>query len=156
MARLGIIAIDQPRYLHDAGDDFLVAYGPDRAHRFQPLRDQLDGGVRTVISTDAPVASHEPFPTIATAVGRRTRAGTPIGADQAIEIDEAIRAYTLEAARSFFAEARIGSLEPGKLADVVVVDGNPFEAPIDRLEGMTAALTILGGEIVFDRGAGLS
>ncbi len=151
MADLGIAAIDQPRYLHDAGDDFLVSYGPERAHRLQPLRTQLDRGVRTVVSTDAPVASHEPFPTIASAVARRTRSGAPIGSDEAIGVEEAIRAYTLDAAWSFFADGRIGSLEVGKLADAVIVDGDPFGAPIDRLEGMAATMTILDGEVVFER-----
>jgi len=151
MARLGVLAIGQPRYFHDAGDDWLRAFDPARAHALQPYREMQDRGVRFVISTDAPVASYRPVDTIATAVTRRTVGGAVIGADHALRVEEVVRAYTIEAARSVFAENRLGSLEPGKLADIVVFDGDPFVAPPERLPDLEVALTMVGGAVVHDR-----
>lgn len=154
MARLGILAIGQPRYFHDAGDDWLRAFDPARAHALQPYEEMRARGVRFVISTDAPVASYRPVDTIQTAVTRRTISGATIGADHALSVDEALQAYTIEAARSVFAENRLGSLERGKLADVVVFDGDPFAVEPERLGELEVGLTMVGGAVVFERGVG--
>lgn len=150
MARLGIVAVGQPRYFWDAGDDWLTAFDPERAHRLQPYREMAERGVRFVISTDAPVASYRPVDTIATAVLRRTVGGAAIGPGQALTVPEIVRAYTIEAARSFFAEDRLGSLEPGKLADLVVFDGDLFATPPERIADRAVALTMVGGNIVHE------
>jgi predicted amidohydrolase YtcJ len=145
MARLGVIAIGQPRYFHDAGDDWLRALDPARANALQPYADMRTRGVRFVISTDAPVASYRPMDTISTAAARRTMSGQPIGTDHALSIAEAFRAYTIDAAASVFAEGSRGSLEPGKLADLVVLDGDAYSLPPDRLADVSASLTMAGG-----------
>ena len=149
MARLGVIAIGQPRYFVDAGDDWLASLDPGRAHRLQPYREMAAAGVRFVISTDAPVASYRPVDTIASAVLRRTAAGATIGADQALTVAEAVRAYTIDAAFSYFAEDRLGSLEPGKLADITVFDADLFATPPDRIPDLRVTATIVDGEIAF-------
>jgi predicted amidohydrolase YtcJ len=150
MARLGIVAVGQPRYFWDAGDDWLAAFDPARAHRLQPYREMVDRGVRFVISTDAPVASYRPVDTIATAVLRRTVGGATIGPDQALTVGEVVRAYTIDAARSFSAEEDRGSLEPGKLADLVVFDGDLFGTPPERIVDLDVALTMVGGKVVHE------
>jgi predicted amidohydrolase YtcJ len=151
MARLGVIAIGQPRYFHDAGDDWLRALDPARANALQPYADMRTRGVRFVISTDAPVASYRPMDTISTAAARRTMSGQPIGTDHALSIAEAFRAYTIDAAASVFAEGSRGSLEPGKLADLVVLDGDAYSLPPDRLADVSASLTMAGGRVVYER-----
>jgi predicted amidohydrolase YtcJ len=149
MAQLGIIAVGQPRYFHDAGDDWLAALDGPRAQRLQPYREMENAGVRFVISTDAPVASYRPVDTIASAVLRRTASGSTIGADQALTVEEAVRAYTLDAAFSYFADDRLGSLEPGKLADITVLDGDLFETPPDRIPELGVTATIVDGIVAF-------
>ncbi|HEV8489984.1 MAG TPA: amidohydrolase [Candidatus Limnocylindrales bacterium] len=151
MARLGVIAIGQPRYFHDAGDDWLAALDGPRAHRLQPYRELAEAGVRFVISTDAPVASYRPVDTIASAVLRRTASGATIGVDQALTVEEAVRAYTLDAAFSYFAEDRLGSLEPGKLADITVLDGDLLATAPDRIPDLAVATTIVDGNLAFAR-----
>jgi hypothetical protein len=151
MARLGVWAIGQPRYFHDAGDDWLAALDPGRAHRLQPYREMAAAGVRFVISTDAPVASYKPVDTIASAVLRRTSSGASIGADQALAVEEAVRAYSLDAAASCFVEDRLGSLEVGKLADVVVLTGDLFSTPPERIPELRVTTTVVGGELAFAR-----
>jgi len=64
-------------------------------------------------------------------------------------VEEAIRAHTVEAAFAIGAEDRLGSIEPGKLADLVVLDGDPFTEPPERIRELRVWMTILGGEPVF-------
>jgi predicted amidohydrolase YtcJ len=149
MARLGVIAVGQPRYFWDAGDSWLAALDPERAHRLQPYRELIDAGVRFALSSDAPVASYRPLDTIASAVLRTTVSGAVIGADQSLTVDEALRASTVDAAASYFADDRLGSLEVGKLADVVVLDSDLFATPRERIAELAVATTIVAGEVVF-------
>jgi predicted amidohydrolase YtcJ len=153
MADLGVIAVGQPRYFWDAGDSWLAALDPERAHRLQPYREMTDAGVRFALSSDAPVASYQPLDTIASAVLRVTASGAVIGADQVLTVEEAVRACTADAAASFFADDRVGSLEVGKLADVVVLGGDLFATPPERIPGLGVATTIVGGQVVFGTGA---
>ncbi|WP_031509641.1 amidohydrolase [Streptomyces megasporus] len=145
-AGLGVIPVNQPNFLHDSGGDFIRRLG-DRAHRLQPIREELDAGLRPVLSSDSFVSSLRPMHTIANAVRRRTREGVEIGADQAMTLTEAIRAHTLDAAYALRMEEKIGSLTPGKLADVVVLDADLEQAPADKLDDVSAWLTILDGTI---------
>ncbi len=153
IAELGVVTVNQPRYLFDSGDEFLERLG-DRAHRLIPLRDELDAGVTVVLSSDSDVASYRPMDTIASAVSRRTLGGAPIGADQALTAEEALFAHTIDAARALFLEDRLGSLEPGKLADVVVLDADPSRVPPDDLASVEVRMTFLDGVLVHGGGTG--
>ena len=149
MAELGVIAVGQPRYFWDAGDSWLTALDPERAHRLQPYREFIDAGVRFALSSDAPVASYRPLDTIASAVLRMTVSGEVLGADQALTVEEAVRASTVDAAASYFADDALGSLEVGKLADIVVLDGDLFATPRERITELTVATTIVAGDVLF-------
>jgi predicted amidohydrolase YtcJ len=146
---LRVMAVGQPRYFWDAGDAWLAAFDEERAHRLQPYREMLDAGVRFALSSDAPVASHRPMDTIASAVLRTTVSGALIGGDQALTLDEAVRACTVDAAASYFADDRLGTLEVGKLADIVVLDRDLFAAAPATIGEVTVDLTIVGGEIAY-------
>ncbi|WP_214409689.1 amidohydrolase [Sphaerisporangium fuscum] len=146
-ADLGVIPVNQPNFLYDSGTDFVRRLGPERAHRLQPMREELDAGLRPVLSSDAFVSSLRPMETVANAVRRRTREGGPIGEEQAVTLREALRAHTIDAAYAVRMEDRIGSLTPGKLADVVVLDGDIEALPVDKLSGVDAWLTLLDGRV---------
>jgi predicted amidohydrolase YtcJ len=149
LAELGVIVVGQPRYFWDAGDGWLAAFDPERAHRLQPYREMLDAGVRFALSSDAPVASHRPMDTIASAVLRTTVSGAVIGSDQALAVDEAVRACTAGAAASYFADDRLGTLEVGTLADVVVLDRDLFATPPATIGDVAVDMTIVGGEVAY-------
>lgn len=146
IAELGIVPVVQPRYLHDSGDEFLERLGP-RAHRLIPLREELNAGVVVALSSDSDVASYRPLDTIASAVARRTLAGAPIGPDQTITVEEALFAHTIDAAYALFLEDRIGSFEPGKLADVVVLDRDLREVEPAGLAQVGVRMTFLDGQL---------
>ena len=147
MARLGVIAVNQPNYLHDQGDEFLSRLG-DRARRLIPMREEIEAGVAIALSSDADVTSFHPLETITNAVVRRTIAGRDIGADQALTVEEAIRAHTIGAAYAIHADDRLGSIEEGKYADLTVIDGDPFAAEPAEIRNLPIWMTVLGGKIV--------
>ena len=146
IARLGAITINQPNYLRDSGDEFLARLG-ERAHQLQPLRDELDAGITVVLSSDSDVTSYRPLDTIRAAVERRTSSGTPLGASQKLTLEEALRAHTITAAYALRMEDRIGSIEVGKLADVVVVDGDLTSTSVEEISSLGIWLTLLDGRV---------
>ena len=148
IADLGVVPISQPGYLYDFGDTFLTVLG-ERAHRLLPLRAERELGITVVLSSDSFVTSYKPLHHISAAVNRRTRTGQPIGADQALTVEEAMRGYTIDAARSFFAEDRLGSIEPGKLADFVVFESDPFSGAPEGIAEAGIRMTVLGGDIAY-------
>jgi len=148
IAHLGAITINQPNYLHDSGDEFLARLG-DRAQRLLPLRDEIRAGITVVLSSDSDVTSYRPLDTIRSAIERKTRSGASIGPDQALTLEEALRAHTISAAYALRMEDRIGSIEPGKLADVVVVDGDLTDASVDDLSSLDVWLTLLDGRVSY-------
>jgi predicted amidohydrolase YtcJ len=148
IARLGVIPVNQPGYLYDFGDSFLRTLG-EKAHRLQPLRDELDRGIGVVLSSDAFVTTYHPMFHISAAVNRLTRGGQVIGPDQKLSVEEAIRGYTCNAARSFFAEDRIGSIETGKLGDLVVFEDDPFAIRPTELTDARIWMTVLGGNVAY-------
>jgi len=102
------------------------------------------------LSSDAPVASYRTMDTVSSAVMRTTVGGAVIGQDQALSVEDALRACTHAAAASYYADDRLGTLEVGKLADVVVLDGDPFTTAPERLGDIGVEMTILGGELVYE------
>ena len=76
--------------------------------------------------------------------------GAVVGADQALTVDEAVRAATAEAAASYHADERLGTLGVGRLADVVVLDRDLFATPVEAIADVGVDLTLLGGAIAYD------
>jgi predicted amidohydrolase YtcJ len=150
MAELGVMVVGQPRYFWDAGDAWLGALDAERVHRLQPYRELIDAGVRFALSSDAPVASHRPLDTIASAVLRTTVSGAVVGPAQALTVEEAVRACTVDAAASFFADDRLGTLDVGRLADVVVLDRDLFATPHEALATVGVDLTLVAGDVAYD------
>jgi hypothetical protein len=123
MRRLGVIPVNQPSYLYDFGDEYAASLG-DHVHDLQPWRDELDAGLRVVISSDSDVTSYRPLDTVAHAMARTTRGGTVLGKRHRLSLDEALLAHTIDAAFAVGLEASVGSFEPGKLADLTIVEGD--------------------------------
>lgn len=149
--RLGIIPVTQPGQMAESGDELVQTYGKQRALRFCPLRDMLDQEIPAVVSTDAFVQSYKPFDAIYAAVNRVSLTGTDMGAGQRITRMEAIRAYTIDAARSVFQEHAKGSIEVGKAADLIVLAGDFLSVADSELSQQKVDMTMVDGEILFSR-----
>lgn len=126
-----------------------VFLGPGRAARISPLRSAADRGIRFTLHADTPVVPMEPMRMVAAAVTRRTGSGAVLGKDQRIDPMAALRAVTIDAAHQMFLEESVGSLEEGKLADLVVLDRSPLEAG-DELEKVRVLATYVGGRRVYE------
>ncbi|MBI4492243.1 MAG: amidohydrolase [Chloroflexi bacterium] len=150
MARLGIIASTQPSFV-DFGDAWIHVWGEDYLPHVMPLRTMLDLGLRVMGSSDFPMVSPNPFLGLKCAVARRTRNGNVLDPREAITVREALRLQTTGAAHGGFEEHLKGSLEPGKLADLVVVSEDPFAVPPEELDRIQVDATVVGGALVFQR-----
>ncbi len=125
-----------------------IFMGPERAARMSPARGAADRGVRFTIHADSPVVPMEPLRLMWAAVNRRTRSGQVVGPEQRITPREALRAVTIDPAWQHFQEGDRGSLEPGKLADLVILSRSPLEEP-ETIDEIRVLETIVGGKSVW-------
>lgn len=151
IAAAGLIVSTQPGFLWD-GDGWAATWGADQLQEALPIRAWLDSGIVVCGSTDHPCIPPSPWPGIVAAVARTSRDDDVIGPDQAITLREAVRLHTTSAAWAGYDERLLGSLEPGRAADLALYAGDPFELPLDAVRSLVAQTTIVGGRIVHDPG----
>ena len=144
MAALGVITVNQPSYLADFGDEYAESLG-NLTDDMQPWRDELEAGVRVVISSDSDVTTYRPLVTIGNAMLRRTRSGRVLGERHRLTLDEALFAHTIDAAYAVGLEDRIGSLEPGKAADLTWLGSDLRSAAPDEVADVEVVATYLDG-----------
>jgi predicted amidohydrolase YtcJ len=125
--------------------------GPERAARINPARSALDRGITVTLHHDAPIAQVGMLPVVAAAVNRITTSGKLLGPEQRITAFEALRAITRDAAYQYFEESRKGTLEAGKLADMVILDADPLAIDPLQIGNITVLETIKAGKTVFKR-----
>jgi predicted amidohydrolase YtcJ len=125
-------------------------WGEERAQRAVPLRSILDAGIVTGGGCDAPAAPQNALASMQWMVTRQCLDGKVRGSDQAITAEEALRMYTIDSARTQFRESEIGSLEPGKFADLAVLGGDPLAVAPAKIGGINVLATLLGGRAVYD------
>ncbi|TXK42213.1 amidohydrolase [Nonomuraea sp. C10] len=151
IADLGVIPVNQPNFLTESGDELLATLG-DRTHRLQPLRSELDRQILTVLSSDAFVSNYRPIRTIASAMGRETESGTVIGADERLGFGDALRMHTLLAAEALGLDGVIGSITPGKYADLVHFTTDLSDLRPAELAATTPNATMIAGRWVTGAG----
>ena len=123
--------------------------GPERAARISPSRSALDRKIKFTLHHDAPIAGIEMLTVAWTAVNRVTSGGKDLGPEQRIKPFEALRAITADAAWQNFEEKRKGTLEPGKLADFVVLDKNPLKVDPMAIKDIKIVETIKEGKTIY-------
>lgn len=152
MAGLGVPASVFAAHVYYWGDRHRDLFlGPRRASRISPLSTLLKYGVPFGLHNDSPVTPPSPLASIATASSRRTSAGEILGPEQAITVHQALRAMTIDSAWLSFDENTRGSLRKGKLADIVILDQDPYRVAPAEIADINVDKTIVGGAIVFDR-----
>jgi hypothetical protein len=137
--------------LYELGDNYLDVYGPERLDHLYPLRSLLEAGAVVSLSSDAPVIHPNPMHGVYFAVTRKTKSGRLIGPDQKVDPVQALRAYTLHGAYASFEERIKGSIEAGKMADLVVLSRDILKTPPEEILEMTVDLTMVDGQIVYER-----
>lgn len=154
IAEQGVIASMQPYHAIDDGRWAEKRIGPERIRTTYAFRDLLDAGARLAFGSDWTVAPLDPLLGIYAAVTRRTIDGAnPDGwvPQQKITVAEALTAYTASGAYANFLDGVLGTLEPGKYADLVVLSDDMFALAPEELDRVRVDLTMVEGKVVFER-----
>jgi len=161
MKRLGVVADLQPIWLRLDGATLEEQFGAERLAYFQPYKSLFDEGVIVGGGSDhmqkvgarRSVNPYDPFLGMWITLVRQPRfSDAPLHPEQVITREQAIRLYTINNAYLTFDEARKGSLEPGKLADMIVLDRDLLTCPVDDVKDARVERTYLGGKVVYDAG----
>lgn len=148
-AALGVVASMQPLHKADDGRYVEKVLGSERMKGSYAFRSLLDSGATLIFGSDWPVVSLNPFLGIDSAVNAKTLAGDVWMPEQSLSVEEALRAYTVTPWRAIRADRAIGTIELQKLADLVVLNDDPFTIPKERLGAVTAWKTVVGGRVVY-------
>ncbi|QRG70317.1 amidohydrolase [Brevibacillus choshinensis] len=148
MKQLGVVPIPNPAFFYEYGEGYVHNYG-ERVNQMYPMRDFMERGIIAAIGSDSPVTDYRPLFGIQAAVNRTSKQGRKIGVGQTVTVLDAIRAYTWNGAYASFDEHRKGSIEAGKLADLVILDSSILRADPARIADLCVHMTIIDGEIVY-------
>jgi predicted amidohydrolase YtcJ len=156
LRKQGLFISVQPTWLLDLAKADVENMGNERARTGFRFRALIDAGLEPAAGTDVTgiyLANVDPFLGIYAAVTRESDMGVFEPA-QAVSVTEALKMWTIWAARAMGEEAVKGSIEPGKFADMAVLSDDIFAIPHDMLKGVRVLKTILGGAIVYEAGRG--
>ena len=149
--KAGIVPIPNPGFFNENAEIYVKYYG-DRVNYMFPLKSYLDNGIIAALGSDSPVIEADPMIGLYGAMTRSDKcSGAVAGKGQCIGIMDAIRMYTYNGAYASLEEDIKGSIEPGKLADLVVLSENILETPVEKIKSVKADMTVIDGEIVYER-----
>ncbi|MGH9707604.1 MAG: amidohydrolase [Candidatus Acidiferrales bacterium] len=153
-AQLNVIASMQPLHANpdEDTDVWIRNVGPQREQLAFAWKTLENAGAHLAFGSDWPVVTLNPWPGVQCAVTRQTPDGKPAGGwipAERITVEQAIAGYTIGAAYAGHREKTEGSLEPGKLADLIIVSQNPFEVDPHKLGATEVVLTMVGGRVVY-------
>jgi predicted amidohydrolase YtcJ len=135
------------------GDTYAGNFGPKRSQKLMPFKTYLEKGVLWAGGSDFSVTPHPARYGLWASISRRPLQGSygsdPFGTEESIDIHNALRSYTVWAARQLFLEDKIGTLEVGKYADIAVWDKNLYAVTTEEIKDLKCQMTFLGGEIVY-------
>ena len=154
LLELKVIDASANGFLHDLGDAYKANRGEAQMRWMWPHRTLINRGIPAPAHSDCPVCTPNPWVGIYGLVTRKTSSGDPLYAGEGITPMEAIRAYTIDGAYSAWEEGVKGSIEPGKLADLIVVDRDPLTIPHGELKGIQVVITIIDGKVIYRRTVG--
>ena len=142
----------QSTFMWWIGDTYAGNFGPERCRRFMPFKTYVDRGMKWGGGSDFNVTPFEATYGIWATVTRKPLQGSygddPYGREQSVDVRAALRSYTLWNAHLLFMEDKIGSIEPGKYADIAVWDRDLYTIPVDAIKDLRCEMTLLAGKIV--------
>jgi len=156
--QLGVVADVQPAWLYKDGTTLLNVLGKERVRWFQPYRSWLayttvGGGSDHMLRFD-PLNSTNPWDPwlgMAVALHRTTERGTELFPEEALTREQAVRLYTINNAYITHEEKAKGSLEVGKLGDLILIDRDVLTCPVKDVARTRVLLTVVGGKVVYER-----
>jgi predicted amidohydrolase YtcJ len=149
--QVGALVVTQPSFLFYGGDRYLATVAPQEQEWLYPVGSLCAAGVRVAASSDVPVVPLNPLSGIYAAVTRRTESGQQVGMKEGVSPMQALRLHTIEGAYCSFEEGSKASIREGMLADMVVLSKDPAMAAPEEIRDIEVTMTILNGEIVWQR-----
>ena len=151
LALSGILVVTQPAFIYHNGDRYLETVSNPEIQHLYPIGTLIKNGVSVAGSSDSPIVPPNPLTAIYAAVSRKTKTGNTVSTKERIDPMAALRMYTTAAAKATFDETKRGSITVGKLADLVVLNGDPTKLAPAELKDLTVQMTILDGNIVWNK-----
>ena len=148
---LGVTPSSSIGYMYGLGDQYAENFGPERSRWLHPHRTMKEMGIIAGGNSDCPVTYYSPFVQIYEAVTRRTSSGRVVSPEECISVMDAIRVYTWNGAYLGKDEEKLGSIEPGKLADIIILDRDILTIPKDEIKDVQVVMTIVDGKIVYEK-----
>jgi predicted amidohydrolase YtcJ len=152
IAECGAAVVTHPSFLRRFGEKYQSEIGPGERDWLYPLRSLLDARVPLAFGSDAPVAPPCPLDNMSAALLRENEAGAQMGPSQRILAAEALALHTQGGAWVGGLDSVCGSLTPGRLADLVVVDRDPLEASAAEIAATRVLATVIEGRVVWRDG----
>lgn len=149
LLKLGVIDASATGFLHDLGDAYRQNRGEEAMRYMWPHRSLIDKGIHAPGHSDASICDPNPWLGIYGMVTRKTSSGQVLYAPEGVTPFEAIRAYSIDGAYAAWEEDIKGTVEAGKLADLVVVDRDPLSIDQEGLKNVKTVMTVIDGEIVY-------
>jgi len=149
--KLGVIPVLQPGFIWELGDNWFRQLGKETCAKLKPFRTLLDNKILMAFSSDRPVVSGAPLLGIHSAVNQKTRTGQDYAPHEKITPEEALRCYTINGAYATFEEKIKGSIEAGKLADLVILGEDLTQVRPERIKDIPVMATMVGGEFCYQR-----
>ena len=143
------LVVSQPSFIYHNGERYLSLVAESLLPHLYPLGSLARSGTVVAAGSDAPVTEPDPLLGIYAAVSRLTRGGGAFFPSQSISAQEALEMHTINAAYACFDETRRGSIEVGKLADLVLLDADPRELESEALREISVMMTIVDGRVVW-------
>ena len=149
--RFGVTPSSSIGYMYGLGDQYSENFGPDRSRWLHPHKTMKEMGIVAGGNSDCPVTYYSPFVQIYEAVTRKTSRGKVVGPEERISVMDALKVYTWNGAYLSKDEEKLGSIEEGKLADLVVIDRDILDIPEEQIKEITVLTTIVDGIIVHQK-----
>jgi len=150
LASLGITVATQPSFIYYNGDRYLRTVPDRQMKHLYPVATLMKNGIHVCGGSDFPVVPPNPMIGIYSAISRMSETGETVLPEEGVTPLEALRMYTEYAARAGFEETLKGSITPGKLADLVVLNGDTTKVPMEEIKDIDVEMTIIDGEVVWD------
>jgi predicted amidohydrolase YtcJ len=153
LRRLQAVIVSQPPFIYYHGDRYLSQVDAETRRWLYPFKSWGESGLLVAGSSDSPVVPNNPLMGMYAAVTRRSETGQPLLPEESVTPQQALEMYTINAAFTAFEERIKGSLTPGKLADIVMLNVDPLRSPPEALKEGCVEMTVIGGEVVWERGS---
>lgn len=147
--KLGVVPSSSIGYMYGLGDQYAENFGPERVRWLHPHNTMKGMGIIAGGNSDCPVTFYSPWVQIYTAVTRKSSSGQVVCPEEAISVMEAIRVYTINGAYLSKEEGIKGSIEAGKLADMIVLEKDILTMPPEEIKDIKVRTTIVAGKVVY-------